>query len=465
MPDMYTGDYNLKKRNLTEVLIFFVFAIFFGALLVVGKPLYLGDTYQYEMQFVTREPIYSLIIQLFRFISADNHYYLIIVFQNILAVIANTIFVCNIRKMFDIKNYMLPIIIILVLSPHIMTPLASSTGMIITNSLLSEGVSYSLYLFFILHMLKAIMVRKVLGKDSILAVIWAVVVSMVRGQFMALLIAWLVAMFVILMIDKKWKNLVIAIMIIAVGFVGRSLIVKTYNYCENGLFVTTATGGASFVSNVIYVTDREDGESIEDDGIRQVFYEIYDMAYEGGYNYKFSPNGLIERGYHLEDSHDRIKFDCFYVVANEYISQTKGISIGDYQLMMVEADKVASSLIAKLLPKVFGRWIYNYLAMATMGFIRSVAVVNSVLNWYAVGIYILAIILTILVWRHNHNSKQAYFMALVLLLIVGNVTATSLMIMCISRYVLYNLPLFYLAFILLVKEYIGIYMAKKLERN
>jgi hypothetical protein len=56
-------------------------------------------------------------------------------------------------------------------------------------------------------------------------------------------------------------------------------------------------------------------------------------------------------------------------------------------------------------------------------------------------------------------------MALVLLLIVGNVTATSLMIMCISRYVLYNLPLFYLALILLVKEYIGIYMAKKLERN
>jgi hypothetical protein len=103
--------------------------------------------------------------------------------------------------------------------------------------------------------------------------------------------------------------------------------------------------------------------------------------------------------------------------------------------------------------------------MATMGFIRSVAVVNSVLNWYAVGIYILAIMLTILVWRHNHNSKQAYFMALVLLLIVGNVTATSLMIMCISRYVLYNLPLFYLALILLVKEYIGIYMAKKLERN
>jgi hypothetical protein len=151
------------------------------------------------------------------------------------------------------------------------------------------------------------------------------------------------------------------------------------------------------------------------------------------------------------------------VVANEYISETKGISIGDYQLMMVEADKVASKLIAKLLPKVFGRWLYNYLAMTTMGFIRSVAVVNSLLNWYAVGIYILAIILTILVWKHNHNSMQVYFMALVLLMITGNVTATSLMIMCISRYVLYNLPLFYLAFMLLVKEYIEI--IKRLERN
>jgi hypothetical protein len=179
------------------------------------------------------------------------------------------------------------------------------------------------------------------------------------------------------------------------------------------------------------------------------------MAYAGEYNYKFSPNGLIGRASHHEDSHDRIKFDCFYVVANEYISDNKGISIEDYQLMMVEADKVASLLIVNLMPKVFGRWLYNYLAMVAMGLVRSVATVNSILNWYALIVYILAIIITILVWRHNHNSEQVHFMALVLLMIVGNVTATSLMIMCISRYVLYNLPLFYMALLLEIKELIG----------
>jgi hypothetical protein len=453
MQDMFTGDYNLKKVRLTDFLIFAIFAAFFGVLLISGEPLYLGDTYQHEMQFVTRDPIYALMIQLLRWISPDNHYYLIIVVQNILAVIANTLFVCNIRKMFNLRNYMLPAVILVLLSPHIMTPIVSSTNMIITNSLLSEGIAYSLYLFFALYMLKAIYARKLLGKYSILAFIWAVVVSMVRGQFMVLILVWFLSMGVILLLDKKWKEIAILIVMLAVGFAGRTMIVKTYNYCEQGLFVSTVSGKASFVSNVIYVADREDGEAINDDRLREVFYEIYDMAYDGGNNYKFSPKGLISRANHHENSHDNIKFDCFYIVANEYVTETKGITVGDYQLMMIEADNVAGELISSLYPKVFAKWLYNYIAMVAMGFIRSVLVVNPILNWLAVAIYILAVVLTILEFRKNKASRAAIFMAVVLLMIVGNVTATSLMIMCISRYVLYNLPLFYLALIMLIYEY------------
>jgi hypothetical protein len=177
------------------------------------------------------------------------------------------------------------------------------------------------------------------------------------------------------------------------------------------------------------------------------------MAYDGGNNYKFSPKGLISRAKHHENSHDNIKFDCFYVVAKEYVTETKGITVDDYQLMMVEADNVAGELISSLYPKVFAKWLYNYFAMVAMGLIRSVLVVNPILNWLSVAIYIIAVILTVLAFRKNKTSRAAIFMAVVLLMIVANVTATSLMIMCISRYVLYNLPLFYLALIMLVCEY------------
>lgn len=449
------------RKRITDITIFLVFAVFFGFLLITGEPLYLGDSFQHEMQFVTREPVYALLIQFLRFLSPEHHYELIIIVQNILAIVANTIFVCALRRMLNLKWYMLPVVMVILLAPHIMTPLASSSGMIITNSLLSEGIAYSLYLFFILYILKAVWSRNILGKDSLLAFFWAIGVSLVRGQFMVLILVWFLAMALIAFLQKKWKQIAVFVVMLAVAFVGRGLLIKTYNYCEQGLFVDTASGKAMSVANVLYVADREDGEAIEDEGLRELFYEIYDRAYEDNMNYQFSPDGLLARAAHHEECHDSLNFDYFAICAKEYVTKTTGVTVEDYQLMMVEVDKVASALMSELLPQVLMKYAYNYVAMVLMGFIRSVAFVHPIFNWYALGIYLIAIILTIVVWMKNHDSKAAPFMALVLLMITGNVTGTSLMIQCISRYMLYNLPLFYLAGLLLLLECYEICKAAK----
>ena len=440
------------RKRIIDITIFLVFAVFFGFLLITGEPQYLGDSFQHEMQFVTREPVYALLIQFLRFLSPEHHYELIILVQNILAIVANTIFVCVLRRLLNLKWYMLPVMIVILLAPHIMTPLASASGMVITNSLLSEGISYSLYLFFILHILKAVWSRNILGKDSLFAFFWAIGVSLVRGQFMVLILVWFLAMAIIAFLQKKWKQIAIFVVMLAVAFVGRGLLVKTYNYCEQGLFVDTASGKAMSVANVLYVADREDGEAITDEGLRELFYEIYDRAYADGMNYQFSPDGLLARAAHHEECHDSLNFDYFAIAAKEYVTETTGVTVEDYQLMMVEVDKVASALMSELLPQVVVKYAYNYVAMVLMGFVRSVAMVHPIFNWYALAIYLIAMILTIFVWVKKHDSKAAPFMALVLLMITGNVTGTSLMIQCISRYMLYNLPLFYLAGLLLLLE-------------
>lgn len=449
------------RNKITDISIFLVFTIFFGLLLITGEPLYLGDSFQHEMQFVTREPVYALLIQFLRFLSPKHHYELIIIVQNILAIAANTIFVCALKRLLKLKWYLLPIVIVILLAPHIMTPLASSSGMIITNSLLSEGIAYSLYLFFILYVLKAVWSRKILGKDSLLAFLWAIGVSLVRGQFMVLILVWFLAMVLIAFLQKKWKQIAVLVVMLAAAFAGRGLLVKTYNYCEQGLFVDTASGKAMSVANVLYVADREDGEAIEEEGLRKLFYEIYDRAYADGMNYRFSSDGLLARAAHHEACHDSLNFDYFAVCAKEYVTKTTGVTVEDYQLMMVEVDKAASALMSELQPQVLIKYAYNYAAMVLVGFIRSVAMVHPIVNWYALLIYLTAIILTVFVWWKKHDSKAAPFMALVLLMITGNVTGTSLMIQCISRYMLYNLPLFYLAGLLLLAECYEIYLTAK----
>lgn len=458
MPVTFIGGYSVQKSNFTlnkvivKSIIPIAFTIFFGALLITGEPLYLGDTFQHELQFVTRDPVYALIIQFLRFISSKNHYELIIILQNILAVVANTVFLCFLRKSFSLNGWLTVLSGFVMLTPHIITPLASSSHMVITNSLLSEGIAYSLYLFFIMEILKMVWSREITGKSSIAALLWALLLSLVRGQFMVLILVWFIAAVIIAVLKKDIKKLVLFTVILAVTFAGRGLLVKTYNYCEQGLFVPTASGKAMSVANVIYAADREDGDDIEDEGLRQLFYDIYDAAYSDEMNYKFSPEGFMARAKHHEACHDSLNFDYFTVKAKDYISKTRGIYVEDYQRMMVEVDKVASELMSELIPNMLPRYIENYVCIAALGLVRSVAVENPVLDIYAVIIYIVAFALIITVWIKNHESKAAPFMALTLLTIAGTVAGTSMMIQCISRYMLYNLPLFYLAGLFLLIE-------------
>ena len=443
------------RNKKTDISIFFVFMVFFGFLFITGEPQYLGDTFQHENQFVTREPVYALLIQFLRWLSPNYHYELIIIVQNVLAIIANTVFLCVLRREWNLKWHMILIFILVLLAPHILTPLASASGMVITNSLLSEGISYSLYLFFIMYILRAIWKKEILGKDSVLAFCWAIGVSLVRGQFMILLLVWFLGMGVIAFLQKKWRKIAILIVMLLLAFAGRGFFVKTYNYCEQGLFVNTVSGKAMSVANVIYVADRKD------DALREMYYKIFDRAYADGMNYQFSPDGLLERAAHHEECHDALNFDYFAIEAKEYVTRTTGITVADYQVMMVEVDKVAEALMSELMPQVLGRYIYNYVAMVMMGLVRSVAFIHPIFNWYSLGVYLLAVVLTIFVWFKKHDSKAAPFMVLVLLMIAGNVTGTSLMIQCISRYMLYNLPLFYMAGLLLLAEGYEIYKEAK----
>ena len=77
---------------------------------------------------------------------------------------------------------------------------------------------------------------------------------------------------------------------------------------------------------------------------------------------------------------------------------------------------------------------------------------RSILPVYALGIYIAAFICVLYLFIKNKQSKSMYFMLLVLLCICGTVFGTSLMIECISRYMIYNLPLFYIAGMAMLEE-------------
>lgn len=449
-----------------------IFTVFFGYLYVTGEPVYAGDTFQYENQMIMREPVYALLMQFCRFLSPQNHYQLIILFQNILAVVANTAVLAFMRKRFRLNMGISLLLAGILLVPHVMTPVFASTHLVLTNTLMTEGILFSLYPLAFVCLLDMMWSGKPIGKKSFgtLAFFW--LISLIRGQMMVLFVVWFLAAFVLAVrngaaVTKRTQTgvdtfvlaenigrqgLVAILAAVVIVFVARSVVIHVYNYCEQGLFVDTASGKAMSFANVLYVADREDGAAIADDGLRTLFYEIYDRADADQMNYKYAPSGILDRAAHHEACHDELNFTYFSDAAREYVGERQGIYADTYQELMIALDEVADALSAELMPKVFGRYVLNYINVIAVGFVRTVAYENTVLAWYAVCIYIAAVALTVVLWRRNPASMAASFMAVVLLTIVGNVCATALMIQCISRYMIYNLPLFYMAGLLELRE-------------
>lgn len=457
-----------KKFDRWNLVFLGIFTVFFGFLFVTGEPVYTNDTFQYENQMVMREPGYALLIQLLRFLSPQNHYQIIILLQNLLAVAANTVFLSFLRRRFRLNLLVSLLFAMILLAPHMMTPVLSSSHLVLTNALMTEGILFSLYPLAVMSLLDAVWSGTYWGWKSIRTIVVFFVLSLIRGQMMVLFVVWLVAMGITALVsclngkEISFRSRIVSgigkcmllFLLFVIVFVARTGLVKTYNYLENGLFVDTASGKAMSFANVLYVADREDGEAIEDAELRELFYEMYDSADADRMNYKYAPQGILQKAAYHEKCHDELNFTYFAEPAKRYVGEMQGIYTDRYQELMIAIDEIATQLSAELMPQVIGRYAANYINVIALGFVRTVAYEYPVLAWYAVLIYLAAVVLTLLLWHKNPGSMAASFMALVLLTIAGNVCATALMIQCISRYMIYNLPLFYMAGILELIEII-----------
>lgn len=454
-----------------------IYTLFFGYLFVTGEPVSVGDTFQYENQMIMREPGYALLMQFCRFVSPQYQHWLVILFQNILAVAANTAVTDFMRNRFQLNAGVSLLFVGILLVPHIMTPLFSSTHLVLTNTLMTEGILFSLYPLGFVSLLDMMWSGKPVGIKSFGTLVLFLLASLIRGQMMVLFVVWFLVAYVLTVkngiaatdgtrgrrdpfeltenIARQGLTAVLAAVIIA--FAARSAAIHVYNYCEQGLFVDTASGKAMSFANVLYVADREDGEAIADDALRALFYEMYDSADADQMNYRYAPSGILGRASYHEKCHDALNFTYFGDPAKRYVGEIQGIYTDRYQELMIAIDGIAAELSSELMPRVIGRYAANYICVVIIGFIRTVAYETTLLAWYSFIVYVAAVVLTILLWRQNPGSRAASFMAVVLLTIAGNVCATALMIQCISRYMIYNLPLFYMAGFLELLELRNIY--------
>lgn len=427
--------------------------LFFAALWLLGTTGIYNDSNQYIAMHIHREPLYSFFLWIFRSLFGETKYLDIVRFlQNGLAAFSVIWMAESLKKRFAFGQWMEALVCLILLAPHIITPVFSASGLVLSNGVISEALGLPLFYLFTAQCMKMVYTRQ--RGAALSSLLLSLFLSLVRGQMMFTILLWLVFAGAVVIVEKKKlaKRLLICVVCTALAFGTRTLLVKSYNLVFNGYFINNTFGSVGLLANILYAADEEDAERIVDQDARVMFELSYRLAKEQGATYQDAPEGFFNRAAHLEKWHDAIKFEMIEEPWRQ-LHDREGFT--DYIPENVESDRIAATIMKSLLPAVLGRWLYDYLALACYGLIRSIAVVHPLLNWYALTAYLAYIVLAALAWRKNHNSNAVWLAAFSLLAVLANVFATSMIIMCLSRYVIYGLPLFYVSGLMLLYELTG----------
>lgn len=445
----------MNKRGIrwkSEYGILLVLLLFFGGLLVLFGVQEYPDSETYIRMYRSREPVYPIFLWICRKLFGRHYFGAVGLLQNAFAAASIYWLIGYVNKKFSLNWFGRFCLLGIFLMPHLLTPLASTSHMVYTNSILSEGISFSLYNVFSYFLLKTVWEQEK-SRYYLAAVATALLLSLTRGQLMPMILACgVVGIYAVITSDRYRKKIAACLMVAGltiVSFMARDVLTKSYNYLRSDVYVGNLGGGSTFLTNVIYSARAQDGDGIADEGIRRTFHYIQEKAQEAGWTLDGAGEGLLERAIHLEDCHDLIKFEQVEIFITWYLNNELGLDDIERE---VQKDVVAMEMVKSVLPRSMGRWLQVYAGLAVVGLIRTVAVVQPVLNWFALGMYLLSIAGMVYLWCKDRKNKAVQGMLLVFLLIGANVSATSMTIMCLSRYMIYNMSLFYMAGYLVLWE-------------
>ncbi len=373
---------------------------------------------------------------------------------------------------------------LLLLLPHLATPLASNTHLVLTDTVMAEGICLSLFYLYMIPMTRLAFSSENRGRNGIRAFLLALLMCQFRGQMMVCFILTALVLLVRFfpkhrvgktkspptrlrqpahgvsrdntlrgLCDKK--EMALSLAGAALFFVLNSLIGGTWQYLVNGYFTGKTLGPANMACNMIYLSGEEAAESIKDPGLKALFTRMRTLALEKQLHISLAPEGIIPGEAHYAACHDRINYEVFEPLTQEFLAEN-GTDISDYALYRIKADEVGAALFKSLLFSEFGTWFSLYLKICAVGFIRTVAVVHPVLNWYTVLVYGLSLLLTGRFLLKRIALREAGYMLMVLTSIIGTVCSTSLIIECWARYVFYNMPFFYYGLFLLLRRHFTI---------
>lgn len=449
----------MKKK---EIPVWILSFLFFGILCAgFGVGLY-PDSESYLYMTAEREPLYPLFLHLCEKLFQSHQLQGVILIQNLLAAYSVAYFTCVMHRLFlrDRK----PVLewggtLVLwgcALMPHLMTPLGSASHMVLSNSILTEGLTYSFYLLFTTELLRGLLEKEVSDKKKayVRALLYVFLLLLLRNQMVTTLLIWMIVVgFSILERKAGWKKKglqccgIILTALLLISMRNGCFQLYYHQYCDG--YSGKSLGNVGFLANALYLADGAEDVIIQDNALQTV-YEQMQAEQKSQDLVPGQGRTPIGRALRYEDCYDSLKFDVIQPILEKKL-YAQGVTGREVNAQVYEQ---CGELFRDLLPTVLGSYFALMLDNLCLGLIRTVSLPRGI--FLVIGVTVYLALFLLLIW--NIGKKQSREIHLLLLLALGmtllHTGATAAVIMCLSRYVIYNTTLLYSAGFLALVEFV-----------
>ncbi len=437
------------KDRIVSMVILTISIIFYLTFGILDGVFISGDSDGYIQMAMLREPVYPLFLATVRFFfgfMGEGYLFVAVILQSLLMAVATFSLVNYLRMQLKLSMFISGVLFSILLATSLLCRFAAGRGVMYQNGIESESLCIPLFLFFIRYLFDYVLEQKN-GKLFILCGLTFLMISVRKQMFLALFLL------ILAMVYIAWKNrkgfLKIAICVLII-FACTKLFDFGYNYVLRGTLSTHTQDNRFLATMVFYTSKEEDANYIEDEKLRNLFIQIYQKCDENKYLKGYAGKGWNHRVEHFGQNYDRIQIDTMGPIIRDFVDANY---TGDTIYLQKKVDEVTHEVINVLLPKTLPQIIATFVDNVFSGLMTTVAKRMPIFIGYTIFIYLAYIILLVMNIKKNGLSKSSIFAIITMLSLILNIGIVSAVIFCQTRYTIYNMPLFYMSGVLLIKEF------------
>ena len=434
-------------------ILFFCFWFFFDGIRIAV------DAGSYENFSMSREPLYPVFLAIFRNIFGQEYYAVIGFVQSILWAFSIW-YLCDVLYR-EMKLNRLSFVVLLILNFFLCMSTRFLTGRKSFYSLDigSEGIAIPLFLLFATELFLYLFKQK--NRNLIGVVIYGILLLSVRKQmYIVVLIMGILFTALWLFRQIKFKKLIILCLITIATFIGAVLFDIGYNLIIRGEAVRHSTDSSALLINAVFVATEDDAINIKDEGARELFLDIIRMKEENGWGYESAENGLRNLADHYADNFDNIAFEVVNPLFYDFLDRQ---GIEDYVERELTFGELNDYMFGSVVKDNVFKMLHVFVANVIKGACNTVAKDSDMLIPAIVFLYMVFVGMGAYLSKKQKLIPEVWFGILTAVCIIINVVAVSAMIFSQSRYMIYNMPLFYCSLYVMARKIYEIILKKRMN--